>query len=570
MSNLLEQASLVMIPSGYKEDVVYSEIPLDGSGDLSFTRSSDGTRINSQGFVETVPWNLLEYSNNFSNGVWLTSSTSVTSGQSGYDGTSNAWLLTSSSSNGFIYQNNTINGVNTFTSYCKAGTNTQIILYSQHASQGKYFDLSLGTVGANFVAAPISASIESVGNGWYRCSLVVTASTNAGWRIYNVASGTTYIQNTQCNIGSTAKPYFPTTDRLNVPRLTYQNGGGGCPSLLLEPQRTNLLTWSDDFSNAAWSKDRIVVTANATTSPDGTQNADKIADTLNGNNTYRIFNSTTLSAISYTQTFYAKAAEYNWCYVRIGNASRAWFNVGTGVVGTVDSGLTASIQSVGDGWYRIITTITTATAGSGFGLIALTTGNGVESYTPTTGGMGIYVYGAQLEAGAYPTSYIPTTSASATRVADAFTRNNIYTNGLITSSGGTWFVELKDNIDLIRNGSAGGIFINTGTLSLDGNGFLLRNPTSSSQKISIIKYIAGVATTLYNTLTTELKVAIKWNGTTADVFVNGTKVVSATAFTTTAMENLIGEGTNRSLNIAQIDLFPTPLTDAQCQELTTL
>jgi hypothetical protein len=331
-----------------------------------------------------------------------------------------------------------------------------------------------------------------------------------------------------------------------------------------------LLTWSDDFSNAAWSKDRIVVTANATTSPDGTQNADKIADTLNGNNTYRIFNSTTLSAISYTQTFYAKAAEYNWCYVRIGNASRAWFNVGTGVVGTVDSGLTASIQSVGDGWYRIITTITTATAGSGFGLIALTTGNGVESYTPTTGGMGIYVYGAQLEAGAYPTSYIPTTSASATRVADAFTRNNIYTNGLITSSGGTWFVELKDNIDLIRNGSAGGIFINTGTLSLDGNGFLLRNPTSSSQKISIIKYIAGVATTLYNTLTTELKVAIKWNGTTADVFVNGTKVVSATAFTTTAMENLIGEGTNRSLNIAQIDLFPTPLTDAQCQELTTL
>jgi hypothetical protein len=59
MSNLLEQASLVMIPSGYKEDVVYSEIPLDGSGDLQFTRSSNGTRVNSAGLVEVVPWNLV-------------------------------------------------------------------------------------------------------------------------------------------------------------------------------------------------------------------------------------------------------------------------------------------------------------------------------------------------------------------------------------------------------------------------------------------------------------------------------------------------------------------------------
>jgi hypothetical protein len=65
MSNLLEQASLVMIPSGYKEDIVYSVIPTSGAGDLSFTRASNGTRINSAGLVEDVPWNLVEYSEQF-------------------------------------------------------------------------------------------------------------------------------------------------------------------------------------------------------------------------------------------------------------------------------------------------------------------------------------------------------------------------------------------------------------------------------------------------------------------------------------------------------------------------
>jgi hypothetical protein len=330
-----------------------------------------------------------------------------------------------------------------------------------------------------------------------------------------------------------------------------------------------MLTWSDDFSNAAWSKDRIVVTANAVISPDGTQNADKIADTLNGNNTYRIFNSTTLSAISYTQTFYAKAAEYSWCYVRIGNASRAWFNVGTGVVGTVDSGLTASIQSVGNGWYRIITTITTATAGGGFGLIALTTSNGLEAYTPTTGGMGIYVWGAQLEAGAYPTTYIPTTTASATRVADSFSRNNIFTNGLITSSGGTWFVELRGNISLIADNAAIGLWLGTASGTPVSNGTIYFRQGGGSQRVNVWKYESGTGTQLYTTTTDTTKIAIKWNGSTADIFANGTKVVSATSFTTTIMENLNCTA-GRPFFIQQMALYPTPLSDTDCTTLTTL
>jgi hypothetical protein len=77
MSNLLEQASLVLIPSGYKEDVVYSEIPLDGSGDMNFTRSSNGTRINSAGLVEVCPWNLVQNSENFS-AIWTAQNATIT------------------------------------------------------------------------------------------------------------------------------------------------------------------------------------------------------------------------------------------------------------------------------------------------------------------------------------------------------------------------------------------------------------------------------------------------------------------------------------------------------------
>jgi hypothetical protein len=180
----------------------------------------------------------------------------------------------------------------------------------------------------------------------------------------------------------------------------------------------------------------------------------------------------------------------------------------------------------------------------------------------------VFLWGAQIEQGAYATSYIPTTSASVTRNADSISLSNVFTNGLITASGGTWFVDLKGNVDLIRNGSSGGVFLNTGTLSLAGDGFLFRNPTTLSQKISILKYNSGTSSTLYNTLTENVKAAIKWNGTTADVFVNGVKVVSASAFTVTNMQNLIAEGTNRNLQINSMALFPTPLTDDQLELLT--
>jgi hypothetical protein len=92
----------------------------------------------------------------------------------------------------------------------------------------------------------------------------------------------------------------------------------------------------------------------------------------------------------------------------------------------------------------------------------------------------------------------------------------------------------------------------------------------TSSRIGIFTVVAGgLSANLHTIATNNAKVAFKWNGTTADVFVNGVKVVAATPFTPTAMENLIGEGANRAIQVNLMALYSTPLTDTQCIALTT-
>ena len=289
MSTLLEQASLVMIPSGYKEDVVYSEIPLDGSGDLSFTRSSDGTRINSQGFVETVPWNLLQQSENFPNAVWGKATLTFNSTVTAPNGTSTAQNYSTGGAFSYALQVVPITSGEYYTSSCylkyTSGVGSIAIRYTDGSSvnfisvTANLINGTIGSVSYGGNGANGTATITSVGDGWYRVTVSGTLTiANAGFIVSNLALGATTfsVWGAQLNIGSTAKPYFPTTDRLNVPRLTYQNGGGGCPSLLLEKQSTNLCLWSEAFTNVVWATYFGTTTDNDTISPDGTQNAAKV------------------------------------------------------------------------------------------------------------------------------------------------------------------------------------------------------------------------------------------------------------------------------------------------------
>jgi hypothetical protein len=360
-----------------------------------------------------------------------------------------------------------------------------------------------------------------------------------------------------------------------VPRLSYMYGS--CPALLLEPQRTNLALNSEQFNDAYWSKLNSTVTANSVTSPDGTTNAETF--TADGTNNFHLLQSQltiNFTTVAFSASVYVKKNNNDFIQLSVGSSVGgmfANFNINNGTLGSVGtvSGTnpTSSIENVGNGWYRCVMnftpTLATTTAVQ-FAIITSATSPRIESNTLTTS---VYVYGSQVESGAYATTYIPTTTASATRVADSFSRNNIFTNGLITSSGGTWFVELRGNLSLTRDTFTTGIYISD-TTNITSNNINIRNGGGGTVRLAINKVISGVSTPLYLTTTDTVKLAIKWNGSTADIFANGTKVISATSFTPTNMEFLRGELTQVPVFIQQMALYPSPLSDTDCTTLTTL
>ena len=577
-ASLLKSASLVVTPNSVKEGKLYSVVPSDGSGDLSVTRATTATRVNSAGLVELVPYNLLQYSEQFDNAAWTKSNTTITANTTtAPNGTLTADKLiddTTASATHQIRRNITSlsAGSHTMSVFAKKGEYNFIRFWEDNQTGRQcYFNLDNGTVtNVNMN----SVSIENVGNGWYRCIATINlpSAGSFGFRILLTPDGTTtsyngtgangvFIWGAQLVEGTSAKDYFATETRLNIPRLDYSLGS--CPSILVEPQRTNLLTWSEDFDDASWIKDTLSVTANAILSPSGIQNADLISYT-GGNK--RIFKSITkaASAITYSTSIYAKQGTLSEFRLSldsgsVSNRADAFFNISLGTVSsTLVAGTftnqSATITSVGNGWYRCTLIATTGTE--------TTLRNTIYGQVGET----VYLWGAQAEVGSYATSYIPTTSASVTRNADVLDRSNIYTNNWITASGGTFFIELKNNVSLTRdNVNKLGIGDNTG---LGTNSLYLLG--GSASRIIIQKRIAGVNTTLYVTTTDTCKIAIKWNGATADVFENGVKVVAASPFTPTDMEYLRSNFFSVPAYINAMALWPTPLTDDELTALTTI
>lgn len=221
----------------------------------------------------------------------------------------------------------------------------------------------------------------------------------------------------------------------DTPRFDYDPVTLAPRGLLIEEARTNLLTYSDDWSNAAWTKQQVTISANATLSPDGTANADKIAEdnTTAFHRAFQTINKAA-SAITYVYTVYVKAAERTTASVFIqdsGVFAQTDINLVTGALSNIVG--TVSATNAGNGWWRVSVSGTSGTTTTALCMVASNNGG---SFAGTTGS-GIFVWGAQAEAASFATSYIPTVASTVTRNADVATMTGTNFSSWYNQSEGT-------------------------------------------------------------------------------------------------------------------------------------
>ena len=236
----------------------------------------------------------------------------------------------------------------------------------------------------------------------------------------------------------------------NQPRFDYNPVTLACKGLLIEESRSNSILYSDDLSNAFWNRWQCSVTQNATTSPSNTLTAGKLYS--NSGQVGNLYKGITLTAASYTISIYAKPAGFSWLLLGAATAgnSGVWFNVSSGVVGTQNAGYTGKIENAGNGWYRCSVTFT-ATAANWNVIVFSTNQDNVLSVG--NGADGTYLWGAQLEAGAFATSYIPTTTTALTRNADVATMTGTNFSSWFNASEGAFVAEIQQDTNRNYSGT---------------------------------------------------------------------------------------------------------------------
>ena len=431
--------------------------------------------------------------------------------------------------------------------------------------------------------------ITDVGDGWYRCVATATdmyfywiLSDNGGLSVTANGTDGLFIWGAMINKGTSVKPYIKTTDRLDIPRLDY-SGGSTNPTLLLEPQRTNLVDNGSTISN--WTLQGVTRLLNQGTSPQNIQEATLISET-NDNSNHLAF-----------VPFYGLSSGSQYTYsgfVKQGTQRYAFFHLVLGSVryGIIFDFVTKSVTDVeyigtpinesyyfteyNDGWFRLVISMQKIGSGTAYPVIGLS-----DSPTPTynnfaqpiyqgNSSKNIYVWGFQLEQGSYSTSYIPTSGTSVTRVGDVCDDGGDATT--FNDTEGVLFVEIavftsvgNKIITLSDGGNNNRIYIGYNT-----NNRLDVNVTSGGSYQVIFNYTGVTNPNSFN------KIAFKYKENDFALWINGVEVLTDTSgITPNGLDELNLCSTNTTADFfygkcKQVIYFNEALTDTELEELTTI
>ena len=419
---------------------------------ITFSRGTNATLVDSTGKLTYAPNNTVT---NSVGPTFSTGGTASTVAGAAPDGT-NAVRLTktdattprySAWSTAMSSQSNTAYVVSAYFKY--DGFNTTVSLeYNNTINWGIGWVATFSVTAAGITAdAPslCTSGVQGVGNGWFRVWAAFTTTTVTSASNPTILSritggnGTTVLvawgQVEQVTYQTTPSTYVATTASAYYgPRFDYDPVTLAPRGLLIEEARTNLLTYSEAISTG-YAPVRATLVNNATSAPSGVVNATKLVEDTTATSTHIVGGTITAGATSSFSVF-AKAAERTWLYVVSGTAT-AYFDLSTGAVGTT-ANCTGSTVNMGNGWYRcIISNFTTSSSV----YVGPATGNGGASYTGN-GTSGLYLWGLQLEAGSFATSYIPTVASTVTRNADVATMTGTNFSSWYNQSAGTFVIGL--------------------------------------------------------------------------------------------------------------------------------
>lgn len=366
----------------------------------------------------------------------------------------------------------------------------------------------------------------------------------------------------------------------NIPRLDYSNGT--CPSLLVEPQRTNAVTYSEFFSTAnGYNYQNASQSGSSIVSPSGLL-AYGITSTTSANDFHRFYktlggrtgvNTTTIFAKKGTSRYLGLGVNQNGS---TGNNNVVVFDLQNGVIASNTYGVTASIEDFGDGWYRLVHTFDYGTGGTYADICVHNTGtstytiNAFQTFDSPSSPTTIYVWGLQMEQGSYATSYIPTTSASVTRNADVISKTSA--TALIGQTEGTIFGEFEvipqkqDSMLCLIRDLAGGLY----------NDFFYIRASSGVPAVSVrqgdVTYVAINGTTALSEGFHKFAFAYKQNDFA--FYVDGVLIGTDTSGNVpTCNEIYLGnylDGFDREVSKKSFALWKQRLTNTQLAQLTTI